>query len=412
MRRKLPWVKDREPRQQNDTSAATLPRQQRARMTPAAVNETSNNERNSRSIKNGGTTDRTPSTSPPPQPPRQPPTQEYMRDGLDADDIWVMVEDELLATSQLFTQQLHQAEYHRMKRLVRAKNESKLRNMSRSVDLGAQMSIERQKMKEGATRAENQAETLRDLDAENVEAVRNSDDSEDDATPWMFDPHLGGLMAGNPPSSSQQLAKLAGSKPKTRAAAGFRATDPKATMETTATTTTQGASIKKSTMDGLAEEIERAAASDEEADSDDLDGSSFRRGSSKSVPPPLISKRDNGDSTHGQRQISDPLQLQRKPLSKRPLFEEDESGGTGGSQNPRSTDTAARMSKLQPSSPSEQIPGASWRSRRARSVTSLWTSTEDVAAQSSTPTHNKKRREEAKGGKKSISVDEIPTFLF
>ncbi|KAK8156324.1 hypothetical protein IWX90DRAFT_433995 [Phyllosticta citrichinensis] len=334
-----------------------------------------------------------------------------MRDGLDADDIWVMVEDELLATSQLFTQKLHQAEYHRMKRLVRAKNESKLRNMSRSVDLGAQMSIERQKMKEGITRAEKQAETLRDLDTENVEAVRNSEDSEDDATPWMFDPHLGGLMAGNPPSSSQQLAKLAGSKPKTRAAAGFRATDPKAMMETTATTTTQAASMKKSTMDGLAEEIERAAASDEEADSDDLDGYSFRRGSSKSVPPPLISKRDNDDPSHGQRQISDPLQRQRRPLSKRPLFE-DESGGTSGIQNPRSTDTAARMSKLQPSPPSEQMPGASWRSRRARSVTSLWTSTEDVVTQSSTTTQNKKRREEVKGGKKSISVDEIPTFLF
>lgn len=307
-----------------------------------------------------------------------------------------------------------------MKRLVRAKNESKLRNMSRSVDLGAPMSIERQQMKEGKARAEKQAEILRGLDAENVEAVRNSDDSEDDATPWMFDPHLGGLMAGNPPSSSQQLAKLAGStsKPKTRAAAGFRATDSNATMETTATTTTQAGSTlstRKSTMDGLAEEIGRAAASDEEADSDDLDGSSLRRESSKSVPLPFTSKRDSGDSSHGQRQISDPLQLQRRPLSKHPLFE-DENGGSSGTQSSLSTDTAAHTSKLQPSSPHEKLPGASRRisasSRRARSVTSLWNSAEEIVSQSSTPTQNKKKREEAKGGKKSISVDEIPTFLF
>lgn len=37
-----------------------------------------------------------------------------MREGYDADDIWMMVEDELLATAQLYTQNLHHAEYLRL----------------------------------------------------------------------------------------------------------------------------------------------------------------------------------------------------------------------------------------------------------------------------------------------------------
>ena len=42
-----------------------------------------------------------------------------MHPGLNADDIYVMVEDEFLATAQLYTQHLHQAEYQRLKALAR-----------------------------------------------------------------------------------------------------------------------------------------------------------------------------------------------------------------------------------------------------------------------------------------------------
>ncbi|KAK7534603.1 hypothetical protein IWX49DRAFT_298627 [Phyllosticta citricarpa] len=415
MRRKLPWLKDRESRPRSDTSPTIPPsKQQPAQITPAASNERSNDKRSSRGREHGMRTDRTPSTSPPPQPP----TQEFMRDGLDADDIWVMVEDEFLDTSRLFTQHLHHAEYHRLKRLVRAKNESVLQNMARPVDLRFGMSIEKRKMKESKIKAENQAETLRNLGAKNVEATRNSDDSGDDATPWMFDPQLGGLMAGNAPSSSQQLAKLAGSKSNTRAAAGFQATDQKAPMKSIIDSRSkQAASNKKSTMDGLAQEIQRVAASDEEADSDDLDGPSLQRESSKSVPPSSISRRENENPSQPQRQTSDPLQSQRRSSLKRPLFEE--GGSSGSSAIRRSADATNLMPKLQHSPPREEVLGAPSRtsafSRRVRpSVTSLWTSTEDVSAKDSMPTQNaavKKRKEETKDGKKSISVDEIPTFL-
>ncbi|GAM88594.1 hypothetical protein ANO11243_066280 [Dothideomycetidae sp. 11243] len=47
-----------------------------------------------------------------------------MREGYDADDIWMMVEDEFQATAQLFTQHLHQAEYIRLQNQAREQEES------------------------------------------------------------------------------------------------------------------------------------------------------------------------------------------------------------------------------------------------------------------------------------------------
>lgn len=45
-----------------------------------------------------------------------PPRPGEFQPGLDGDDIYVMVEDEFLATAQTFTQHLHQAEYHRLRK--------------------------------------------------------------------------------------------------------------------------------------------------------------------------------------------------------------------------------------------------------------------------------------------------------
>ncbi|CAK7273523.1 hypothetical protein SEPCBS119000_005700 [Sporothrix epigloea] len=61
---------------------------------------------------------RSPSTSPPPAPP----TESFMIDGLDNDDRYRMVEDELLAIARLFTAHLHAAEYQRLR--ARAKSQT------------------------------------------------------------------------------------------------------------------------------------------------------------------------------------------------------------------------------------------------------------------------------------------------
>lgn len=312
-----------------------------------------------------------------------------MRDGLDGDDVWVMVEDEFLDTARIFTQHLHHAEYHRLKRLAQARNTSAIQNMSRPVDPRSKMSIECSKKREGQRRTEKQAKALQAMGSEDVEVGRNSDDSEDDATPWMFDPHLGGLMAGNPPSSSQQLAKLAGSKSNTRAAAGFQATKHKITKKPTVNPSTQAASSTKSTMHGLAQEIELAAASNEEDDSDDLDGPTLRRSSSKSVPPPSISSRAKNGPLKEQRKVSDPLLSQRTSSFKRSWPEEDERRGHAAFQKPRLADAATRASRPQTTPPEEPVSRASWRastlSRTTRpAVASLWASDEDEESGSNT----------------------------
>lgn len=67
---------------------------------------------------------RSPSTSPPPEPP----PIEFMREGLDADDVYMMVEDEFHTIAQSFTAQLHHAEYKRLMREARERN-SRNRNV-------------------------------------------------------------------------------------------------------------------------------------------------------------------------------------------------------------------------------------------------------------------------------------------
>ncbi len=44
-----------------------------------------------------------------------------MRPGWDEDDGYIMVEDEFLATAQLYTKHLHHAEYQRLKNLARTR---------------------------------------------------------------------------------------------------------------------------------------------------------------------------------------------------------------------------------------------------------------------------------------------------
>ncbi|ERT01675.1 hypothetical protein HMPREF1624_02927 [Sporothrix schenckii ATCC 58251] len=63
-------------------------------------------------------TARTPSTSPPPAPP----PESFMVDGMDHDDRYRMVEDELLAVAQTFTAHLHAAAYQRLKRRAQQTN--------------------------------------------------------------------------------------------------------------------------------------------------------------------------------------------------------------------------------------------------------------------------------------------------
>ncbi|KAL1634899.1 hypothetical protein SLS56_001980 [Neofusicoccum ribis] len=178
-----------------------------------------------------------------------------------ANDIWIMVEDEFLDTARLFTQHLHHAEYHRLKRLAREKNTSALQSISRPVVARGKMSVESQKKHEAMARAQRQAEVMRQIEG----GTKDADELEEEA-PWAHDPHLGGLMSGSQDSSSQ-LATLAGIKSKTRAAAGYVGAGLKSSPAFPESSTGRGSN---SSFAGLAKEIERTAAS---SDEDDLDNS-------------------------------------------------------------------------------------------------------------------------------------------
>jgi hypothetical protein len=136
---------------------------------------------------------RTPSLSPqPPALPSSPvlPPYEELRPGFDADDAWVMVEDEFLSTAHLFTVKLHQEEYLRRKELADQDRNSDLRERDFGTDHG-------RTQQSGQTKAKIRGEASR---KEVKKALKNvfggaADDEKHDG--YNQDPMLSELMAPN-----------------------------------------------------------------------------------------------------------------------------------------------------------------------------------------------------------------------
>ncbi|KAJ9647944.1 hypothetical protein H2201_001311 [Coniosporium apollinis] len=210
MPRQLPWLKD------GSASAAekrTPKPTKRQRLQTPDLDEDNTTGVSTPQRKRRANANRTPSTSPPPSPPRE----EFMREGLAADDIWIMVEDEFLETAKLFTQHLHHAEYKRLKDLAKAQNATAISNLSRPVDGRTPLAGEAKRRVEAETRLSAQKAA--------VQGVTGRDSEDEDDAPYMRDPCLAGLMMGrNEPTAS--LASVAGSKSNTRAAAGYLKTRP------------------------------------------------------------------------------------------------------------------------------------------------------------------------------------------
>ncbi|KAI1435395.1 hypothetical protein GGR50DRAFT_330667 [Xylaria sp. CBS 124048] len=152
------------------------------------------------------------STSPPPAP-----LQEiFMIEGAENDDRYRMVEDELLATAQLFTAHLHAAEYKRLKKASELENAQTIRNISRPV-IGQTTDMVKIKRERGL---------LKEKQRLAVRKARNANRSGDEST-GTDDPKdswqkasLHGLMESQG-ELSPRLDGLLAIAPKTRAAAGF-----------------------------------------------------------------------------------------------------------------------------------------------------------------------------------------------
>ena len=213
--------------------------------------------------------DRTPSTSPPLI---QPPEESPLRTGLSADDIYIMVEDEFLATAQTFTRHLHQAEYKRLKQAVKERNTSTITSISRATDGTTRMREELKKKKEADSVTHKARSGVNELleDAAQLQG-RGDQESESESDFDVSDmkddqiwqgTQLQSFMRKGPKQTLKSLAGIHGLKSHTRAAAGFR----KATIDVIRTG------------DGEVDENE------EEVDTDDLDAPSYKRLRSPTAP--------------------------------------------------------------------------------------------------------------------------------
>ncbi|KAI7283729.1 hypothetical protein KC345_g2780 [Hortaea werneckii] len=213
MPRTLPWLaqgtRPRENKQHASPSSLT-PRHKR----PATPDDLVDEDLNSTGV---GTPEkrqkrgqnRSPSSSPPPAPP---PEVEYMREGYAGDDIWIMVEDELYSTAQMFTQHIHHAAYIELKKKAKARGKDTLQSIARPTDGRTEQSAE---VRLRVEREERDRKVQRLYEERQT---KESDEEEEDD--YMHDPLLSGLMAGSQ-RVDQQLTTMPKVKSNTRAAAGF-----------------------------------------------------------------------------------------------------------------------------------------------------------------------------------------------
>ena len=149
-----------------------------------------------------------------------------MQEGLDRDDIYIMVEDEFQAVAKTFTQHLHHAEYMRLKHLVRTQNASTISTISRPVDSITKMREETKRKKEAEAKSAKQKAALQQImgRARGRRLKSDSDDSESEEEkhddPWVGTT-LQGLMTKSPRKADTSLTGLEGIKSSTRAAAGY-----------------------------------------------------------------------------------------------------------------------------------------------------------------------------------------------
>ncbi|KAJ5695775.1 hypothetical protein N7536_006187 [Penicillium majusculum] len=154
------------------------------------------------------------SQSPPTSPIRRCPSEEFLVEGIQHDDGWVMVEDEFYAVAQAFTQHLHHAEYLRRRKQVKAEHAAGMREIERPTDNRTPLPNEVERKREAEVLRERQKAGLAQIENGGVD---EKDEDEDDER-WAGT-HLHDLMTS--PRKTRSLAGVYAPKSSTRAAAGF-----------------------------------------------------------------------------------------------------------------------------------------------------------------------------------------------
>ncbi|KAF7523923.1 hypothetical protein PCG10_006227 [Penicillium crustosum] len=154
------------------------------------------------------------SQSPPTSPIRRCPSEEFLVEGIQHDDGWVMVEDEFYAVAQAFTQHLHHAEYLRRRKQVKAEHAAGMKEIERPTDNRTPLPNEVERKREAEALRERQKAGLAQIGDGGVD---EKDEDEDDER-WAGT-HLHDLMTS--PRKTRSLAGVYAPKSSTRAAAGF-----------------------------------------------------------------------------------------------------------------------------------------------------------------------------------------------
>ncbi|KAI0380399.1 hypothetical protein F5Y04DRAFT_97604 [Hypomontagnella monticulosa] len=196
------------------------------------------------------------STSPPPEPL----SESYMVEGLEHDDMFRMVEDEFLATAQLFTAHLHAAEYHRLKAASKSENASTIKDISRPV-VGPMTDIVQHKQNRKSLIKKQRAATRKAMAANKGQS---DDETESDDSQQSIS--LYGLMK-SPRKQAARLDNLTKAVTTTRAAAGFGTTTSRSAI-TTPRLTTSGLPGSKLTAKTT---LKEASETEDDEDDDNLD---------------------------------------------------------------------------------------------------------------------------------------------
>lgn len=242
-----------------------------------------------------------------------------MHEGLDRDDIYIMVEDEFLAIARTFTQHLHHAEYMRLKALAKNRNASADAAISRPVDSITAMRAETKKRKEAEAREARNKATLDQLKNPAVDAQRQNSESDlsDLDVEGRYGGHwkgtaLHGLMSTGPRKNQTSLTGLQNVKSSTRAAAGFSKAENRPVHHSAKTfDLVPKARLTKQTPQLLSE-----ASTSEGSETDDLDAPIPKR--QGPAPAPKPARKEN------RKQAEDSLPRPTKPplsssLSSKPL---------------------------------------------------------------------------------------------
>ncbi|KAL4867131.1 hypothetical protein BDV12DRAFT_123612 [Aspergillus spectabilis] len=240
------------------------------------------------------------SPSPPSSPIHRCPSEEYLQDGLDKDDIYMMVEDEFYTIAQTFTRHLHYAEFIRRKKEAKLQNAATIADIARPTDGVTPMSDELKKKYAAEELRANQKEKLNAIYGKPGQS--GDDDMGDDLEKeksWAGT-HLQDFMFSL--RRGRALVGKQGIRSTTRAAAGFSQSSG-----------VRGGGDEEGGGGEVEEEPRAVALQDETTDDDDDDLDVWVR---QAVPTVLQGNRETSSSSTMMRPSVGPS---RSSFAKTPL---------------------------------------------------------------------------------------------